>query len=488
MDQRALRGRGREWAGLLALMLGYTALFVVYYPPLSGVQDEAGFVNQALVWSRGAISSEGAGLNDLLDFALIGERHLAQRHPGRSLLALPFLMVGGVRTIFVSGLLLHLAMTGIGAALLARLDRSPLWAALLLFHPTLAIYSRTIMADEAAGTGLLLAGLALTSRGAGAGLWAGLAVGLAALMRYHAGAALPVVAAALYFMPDRPHPGRDALLCLLGGGCGGGLIIAYNLAVYGTPLEPFSASRGFFSTDLLLPHLGFYAVALIVIWPAMLLAPALDRSPLRWLIRGVCGFYLVFLSIYYFYDQSPGWLETLVIGQRLLQVALPLWIISYAGVVDDWLAKPLRRWLGGRAWTFLVAVACIGLLAGTAVMFSRHQSHLNRLRAARDAMVAVIPSGSLVVANNVVLINLFGIPSGLPSYRLRLLDFQDQPLDHSRDIEQEDRPWYLAVLPKVPGSPLPKAARDLLDRYRMDPVPIPDPNLTLFVSHSTDQR
>ena len=302
-------------------------------------------------------------------------------------------------------------------------------------------------------------------------------------MRYHAGAALPMVAAALYFTADRPHAWRSALLCLLGGGCVGGLIVAYNLAIYGTLLDP--GSIGTFSTKFLLPHLGFYAVALMAIWPALLLAPVLDRSRLRWLIRGVCGFYLVFLSTYYFYDRAPGWLGTLVIGQRLLQVALPLWIISYAGVIDDWVAKPLRRWLGGRAWTALVALACVGLLAGTAIMFSRHQDHLNRLARWRDAMVAAIPSGSLVVTNN-VLPKLFGIPSGLPPYRLRELDFQDQPLDHSREIEQEDRPWYLAILPRALGSPSPKAARDLLDRYHMDPVPTSDPNLTLYVSQPMD--
>jgi hypothetical protein len=472
------------------MMLGYAVLFVAFYPPLSGIEDEVGFVNQALVWSRGAISSEGAGLNNLADFAPVGDRrdrHVAQRHPGRSLLALPFLMIGGVRATFASGLLLHLATVGISAVLLVRLGRSPLWSVLLLFHPTLAIYSRTIMADEATGTALLLAGLALTSSAAAAGLWAGLAVGLAALMRYHAGAALPVVAAAFRLPPCRSHPWRDAALCLLAGGCAGGLIIGYNLTVYGTLLDPFSANRGAFSTAYLLPHLVFYATALMAIWPAMLLAPLWDRSRLRWLVRGVCGFYLVFLSAYYFHDRGPGWLETFIVGQRLLQVALPLWIISYAGVIDDWVAKPLRRWLGRRAWAVLVALGCVGLLAGTAMMFSRHQGHLNRLRAARDAMVAATPSGSLVVANN-VLIKLFGIPSGLPTYRLRLLDFQNQPLDHSREIAQEDRPWYLAVLPKVSGNPLPKDARDLVDKYHMDRVPSSDPNLTLYVAQPAAQR
>ena len=54
-------------------------------------------------------------------------------------------------------------MTAVGAALLARLGKSPLWAALLLLHPTLAIYSRTVMGDGASGAGLLLAGLFLTA-------------------------------------------------------------------------------------------------------------------------------------------------------------------------------------------------------------------------------------------------------------------------------------------------------------------------------------
>src|SRR5262249_40113198 len=158
------------------LMAGYAGLFAAYYPPLPAVADEAGFINQALVWSRGAVSAEGAGLSDLADFGEYRGRHLATRHPGRSLVALPLLAAGGVRAASAAGLVLHLAMTAIGAALLARLGRSPLWAVLLLFHPTLALYSRTVMADAAAGTGLLLAGLMLTVPGAGGAVGAGLAV------------------------------------------------------------------------------------------------------------------------------------------------------------------------------------------------------------------------------------------------------------------------------------------------------------------------
>lgn len=478
---------GREWAALLVLMLAYAALFLVYYPPLSGIEDEVGFVNQALVWSRGAVTSEGAGLPGLADFVPVAGRHVALRNPGRSLLALPFLTLGGVPAVFASGLVLHLTLTFLAARLLARLGHSPLWAALVLFHPTLAIYSRTMMADEAAGTGLLLAALMVTRPGPAAGVWAGLAVGLGALARYHAGLALPVVAAAFRFPKGRPHPWRDAALCLVSGGLAGGAILAYNLILYHHPTQAARESSGLFSSEFLIPQATFYATALLAIWPAMLLAPVFDRSSVRWLVRGVCALYFAFLSFYYFHDRGPGWLETLVVGQRLMQVALPLWIVSYAGVVDDWLARPLRRRLDRRLWAFLVALGCTGLLAVTGMMFSRHQGHLARLRAARDAMVATVPSGSLVVANN-VLIKLFGIPQGLPSYRFRLLDFQDQPLNHSRELQQEHQPWYLAILPRVAGSPLPPDARDLVEKYHLEPVPSSDPGLSLYVAHPANQR
>jgi hypothetical protein len=482
------RGRRREWALLTALMLAYAAIFVAYYPPLPGIEDEIGFVNQALVWSRGAISAEGAGLSDLADFVPVAGRHVAARHPGRSLAALPFLALGGVRATFVSGLLLHLAMTALAALLLSRLGRSPLWAALLLLHPTLAIYSRTIMADAAAGTGLLLAAVAVTSASPLAGLGAGLAVGLAASMRYHAALALPIVAAAFVLPRGRPRPWRDARLCLLAGGFAGGLIVIYNLVVYHAPIEPFTGSRGYFSTSFFVPHGSYYAAALMTLWPAMLLAPALDRSPLRWLVRGVCGLFLGFLTLYYFHDRAPNWLGTVVVGQRLLQVALPLWVVSYAGVLDDWLVGPVRRRLGDHLFVGLAGLACVALLGATGLIFDRHQRHLNELLEARDAVIARVPEDSLILYDG-SFTKLVGIPAGLPSYRLRQLTYLDRPAEDPRrlfaDLDREGSAWYLAVLHKVPGDPTTEFAREVIGRYALKRLPDRSPILSLYAHSRT---
>ncbi|HEY2157382.1 MAG TPA: hypothetical protein VGH33_17270 [Isosphaeraceae bacterium] len=461
------------WGALVLLMAAYAALFVAYYPPLPGIEDEAGYLNQALVWSHGAISAEGAGYPDMPSFFESKGRHVSGRNPGRSLAALPFLMAGGVAATFASGLLIHLATTAVAAAVLARLGRSPLWAALVLFHPTLAIYSRTIMGDEAAGLGLLLAAWAVTrTESPRAGLWAGLAVGLAALMRYHAGLALPFVASAFRFPAARPRPWRQAALCLASGGLCGGLIVAYNLAMFGRATDPNPTMHGpLLDTGYVAANAKFYAVALMLVWPGMLLAPILDRSILRWLARGICGLYLAFFLACYWYDQGGSWAETCVLGLRLISVALPVWIVSYAGVVDEWVAAPLRRRIGRRWSRALAAAGCLGLLAATGLMFARHQRHLDDLGAARAAMARAVPDGASVIANGAVY-KLFAIPSGPPSYR-----WLGAPPASSEA-------WYVAVLAKTPGDPTVARFREFAEGLHMTRVPSGNDRLLIYQSQA----
>ncbi len=482
--------REREWFALTLLMIGYALIFMVFYPPLPGIEDEIGFVNQTLVWSRGAISAEGAGYSDLADFMLVRGRHVAARHPGRSVVALPFVIFGGVHAAFVSGLVLHLAMTLAAAVLFVRLGRSPLWALLLLVHPTLAIYSRTIMADASAGGCLLLAAIAVTSTSRWAGLGAGGAVGLAASMRYHSALALPIVALSFLIPRGRPRPWRDAILCVIGGAATGSLIAVYNLCVYGTINEPFTGRRGYFSTEFLVPHLQFYGLALMTVWPAMLIAPLVDRSSLRWLIRGVCGLFLGFLMLYYFHDRGSNWLETAIVGQRLLQVALPLWVVSYGGMLDDWIAAPLRKILGRGAWQFVAALACVGSLLPIAYAFQRHQEHLKSLLAARQAVVANIPKDSLILFEG-ALSKLVGIPTEVPPYRIESLTYESEaakdPKELAAELARETRPWYVAVLRKGPGAPMSNYARKFIIRQELETVPTTSPILSLYV-HRTQPK
>jgi len=346
------------------------------------------------------------------------------------------------------------------------------------------------MADGAAGAGLLLAALGVVS---GAPVGAGLAVGFAAAMRYHSALALPLVAGSFVFprAGANAKPWRDATLCLLAGAAAGCMLAGYNLAVYGTANEPFTSKRGYFSAAFVVPNATFYATALLVVWPGMLFAPVLDRSRLRWLVRGAIVIFLGPLLFYYFHDAAPGWLETSVIGLRLLQVALPLWVVSYAGVIDDWVAAPVRRRLGGREWEWLVAFVCVGLLAANGLGFARHQRHLDALRRARDAVVANVAGGSLVIYRG-SLPKIVGTPLGVPEYGLRMLEYEGKPAEApailyrslDRELHDRRRAWYLANLTRRPGEPvvLTEYARALVERYRMERIPVESPMLSLYVA------
>jgi len=222
---------------------------------------------------------------------------------------------------------------------------------------------------------------------------------------------------------------------------------------------------------------------LLILWPGMLLAPVFDRSALRWLVRGICGIYLLMFSVYYFHDRTPRWLETVVVGQRLLQVALPVWIVSYAGVVDDWIATPLRRRLGERSGAILTALACAGLITSCVFVSAQHQGHLSALLEARDELVAHVPEGSLIVYRG-DLYKLLSIPVNVPSLRLRALEFHGKPADDPRvlfrDLQREAHPWTFAVLHRHPGEPLSDSARGLIERFALKPIPVRSPLLSIY--------
>jgi hypothetical protein len=487
-----MNARRSGWIVLILTCLAFAVLFLATYPTLSGVEDEVGFVNQALVWSRGAISSEASGFDELrydgdisdtphlADFIRVDGRHVPSRHPGRSLILLPFLMLGGVRAGFLSGLAIHLGTTLVGAALLARLGKSPAWAILILLHPTLALYSRTILGDEAAGGFILLAALMTTVPGRRGAIATGIAAGLAALMRYHAGLALPVIAASIALDPARDRRWGDGLACLISGGAVGVLLIAYNLALYHAPLDAPGAARGVFGLRYLANQVPFYATALMVLWPGMLVTPALDRSPLRWSARGVALIYFGFFSLYYWHDTGSNAAETLVASLRLMQVALPVWIVSYAVAVDDRIAGPLRCRFGTRA-SALVGLTIVAVLFATvAVAFNKHRTHLRTLEAARDALAAEAPSGSVVVQHGAVS-KLFGIPGGHPVYRWWSLAPEGRPYDPTLEsmLDRLGTPWFLAILVKGDAM-LSDYEQGMIDRHRMRCVETGTPALVLY--------
>ncbi len=467
-----------QWGVLAFLLLGYTALFFRYYPPIPGIEDEIGFINQGAIFSHGSISAEGAGFHDVSDFVEVAGRHVSWRNPGRSLLIVPFWIIGGVHAIYASGLVIHIAIVLVGASLFQRLIGRPLWAVLLLCHPTLAIYSRTIMGDAPAGLFLLAAVYAATTA-RHPGRWAGLWVGVAAIMRYQAGIVLPFIALAIAFSSgDEADPKRrrlEGLTCLIAGGAVAVVIVIFNLIVFHNPIG--WSKQGYFSAQFILPNLIFYTQALCVLWPLMLVAPFFCARRLRWAVLAVVCPVLLTFVFYYFHDKSPSFVQTLVLGQRLIQPAIPAWVIAYGVALDRLLGMASGR-LRGRAPSArqqprdrAIAIAgCLLLLVVTAGLFRKHQEHLLELRAAQNDIAAGVPAGSVLVANSTAT-KLFGVVEGTGSrYQLLQYDYSGAPIDNRAALDGLKTPFYLAVLPKAAGGEIPDLLNQYIQRYSMTPL------------------
>jgi hypothetical protein len=468
-------GNRLQWLLLVMCMAVYVFLFALYYPPLSAIEDEVGFVNQAIVWSKGSVFAESAGYPTMTDFIRVNGHTVAWRNPGRSLIILPFIAMGGVRAVFLTGALIHLAMTLVAAFLHRTLGQSPLWAILVLCHPTLGIYSRTVMGDAPAGLFVLAAVYVMLSRPR-PGFPAGVLVGLGAVMRYHVLVILPFLAAALWLDASIKRSRLESMKFLAGGGLVAALLGIYNARLYGSVFGV--TAQGYFSWRFLLPHLLFYSMALLLLWPGMFLAPLVDRSRISLFARATCVPIVLLFSFYYFHDRGSSWAEDLVLGQRLIQCVLPMWIVAYASaicskivpVLDGISPVLLLRTVGGTSIALL--------LLAQWYTFRKHQDHLQLLRSVRDEVVTTVPGGAPIVANYMVQ-KLFGISDpALPRYSwIRLDEAVEGPVD---ELLPSGQSWYCGVFPKGPDDRALKDLPEFLQRFRLKSIPTRTPGLLLY--------
>lgn len=478
-----------HWVWLLIAILFYLCLFSYYYPCLAGIQDEIGFINQAIIWSKGSVTVEGAGFNHLEDEVEAKGRHVFWRNPGRSLLILPFLLFAGQQSIFISGAIIHILLTLATALILVKLEISPLYAILVLCHPTLAIYSRTIMGDTLAGLCIMCALVVLLSFKR-PGKWVGLALGCAALARYQMGLLLPIMSLLMLRDKHLNHALREAIHCFAVGS-GIGLIIAiYNQWQYGNVIgwlyTNVLTKQGYFDLSFILYNMAFYLIALLLIWPGMLLIVLFDSSRLQKYLHFLSFLILILLFPYYYRDTGVSFIQNIVLGQRLLQPVLPLFILSYIFVLDKKLFHTLSVTFSSKAQKLVIAGILIPLILSQVFLFQKHQAHLLKYKAMREWLSAQMPADSLVIAQG-GLSKLFGVPGpDIPTYRWRHGDYVGTPLNYSATIQAEKKTWFLASLPKFGVGDVPTYFQDYLSKYKLVRVDNNDLGIILFKCEVTN--
>lgn len=377
---------------LLVCMALFALIYLLFYPRLYTSIDEASTFRMAYVLRHGSIFTHDDGF--FPSISPPGPHGRLYRFPiGFPALLAPLTFFGW-RAFFLLNPALHLLATWLFARILRACRIPPAYAVLYLLYPAFVLFDRTLFSDGFAASLTTVALYFLLCRQRA--FWAGLCLGLALTVR---AASAPV--AALVFLGllvadlrGGRRPLRQSRALLFGLGALPFCIIngLYNWATLGSPFRS-AYSAGQLSLHGLLTIGPLYALALLAVFPGMLLAPFFYRGA-YWKI-GLAATTVVLLLAVTYNESTFGnnALQTLLSTPRQVLPVMPFYLLAYCGVLARLLPESrLRRWRAFEAAAVLLLVLAVGISY-------MHQKYLRSLMAIQSQITAALPGQSIVYAN-----------------------------------------------------------------------------------------
>jgi len=303
-------------------------ILFIFYPPYYAISDEQAYLSTAYALGKGTFFLDNAGLKNTIA-AIRTENHLINKYPvGNSLLLAPFTIInwklGFLRNyiFFFAGFLLFLKI-------LDHYGIERKMALLYLLHPSIILYSRTLMSDIPSMFFALLGVYLILKKRYYLG---GIFLGFNLLIRY-TNLLIPLgICTGLLFEKRF----KDVLKILPGVFLGLGLLLLYNWIAWGDIFLPFVKTGGRrFSIKYLWTSGLYYLISLNVLYPFMLVITLIQGIK-----RKFTGFlfttlmFLITYSFYYYIHKGSNLIETLVMGQRFMLPVIPLMLLLYANYVD----------------------------------------------------------------------------------------------------------------------------------------------------------
>jgi hypothetical protein len=370
----------RTWSLVIAGFLLFTVIFFTYYPPTYAIVDESSYLSTAYALQRGTFYYDEAGINQEHVSQRVGTHQVSRYPPGNPLLLLPFTIIVW-RLAFVRGWLL--AGLGLGLIILIlRHYRLPEpFALLFLLHPTVLLYSRTVMSDLPAAIAILF-GVYLCLKKKP--LASGMVLGLSAAIRY------PnlIVPAVLFILALIRKENRNAGSLLAGVIVGVCPLLIYNRIIFGTFWGSAIGYGVTFSLNSLPRTLLAFILSLITVYPLMLIGAFFWKNRDRWFFLAPAMVTMLFYGFQGYFDQPVNLLAGLVMNLRYLLPVIPLFLIPYIGFLNR-----------GR-WPPRLLSPAIGLLLILSVILSRqHQRFLDRNVEHQRELYRNTPDAGIVICN-----------------------------------------------------------------------------------------
>ncbi len=369
---------------LLAIIL------FIFYPPYYAISDEQAYLSTAYALGKGTLFLDNAGLKNTIA-AIRTEKHLINKYPvGNSLLLAPFTIInwklGFLRNyiFFFAGFLLFLKILDHYS-----IDRK--MALLYLLHPSIILYSRTLMSDIPSMFFALLGVYLILKKKY---YLAGIFLGFNLLIRY-TNLLIPLGICAGILLEKRF---KDVLKILPGVFLGLSLLLLYNWIAWGSFILPFiRTGGGTFSMKYLGTSGLYYLISLNVLYPFMLVITLIQGIK-----RKFTGFlfttlmFLITYSFYYYIDRGSNLIETLVMGQRFMLPVIPLMLLLYTNNVDRRHALKITL-----TWILpLLFIFDIGMIWKHQIYLNRHRKMAETvLNKTRESDILILSSEAIELIN-----------------------------------------------------------------------------------------
>jgi len=336
-------------------------ILFIFYPPYYAISDEQAYLSTAYALGKGTLFLDNAGLKNTIA-AIRTEKHLINKYPvGNSLLLAPFTIInwklGFLRNyiFFLAGFLLFLKILDHYS-----IDRK--MGLLYLLHPSIILYSRTLMSDIPSMFFALLGVYLILKKKY---YLAGIFLGFNLLIRY-TNLLIPLGICAGILLEKRF---KDVLKILPGVFLGLSLLLLYNWIAWGSFILPFI--RTTLIQGIKRKFTGFLFTTLM---------------------------FLITYSFYYYIDRGSNLIETLVMGQRFMLPVIPLMLLLYTNNVD-------RRHALKITLTWILPL----LFIFDTGMIWKHQIYLNRHRKMAETVLNKTRESDILILSSeaIELINPF---------------------------------------------------------------------------------
>jgi len=316
---------------LILFLILQIAVIFLYYPEFYGIYDEDLYLTATHAMQNGSFFYEKAGVDvPFLGTAKGTKGTISIYPPGNSALLLPFTAINW-KLGFLKNILLYIGSFLLFILILRKLNIDPVYSLVFLLHPTILLFSRTLMSDIPSMFFLLLGIFFLLDKKS---LAAGFSLGFLVLLRYPNLIIIIGIFGALLYLKEY----KKVMLLFPGVFLFSFVLLGYIMYAYGFILGPFTIDGAkSFSIQYFIYNFPYYLLSLNVLYPGMLLVAIFfgfkNKKISFFVIPSLVA--VLFYSFYYYIDGGSSVIEKLVKGQRFMVPIIPLLLIPYLDFLQN---------------------------------------------------------------------------------------------------------------------------------------------------------